>query len=165
MIARSEASRPPRPTLSCRSAPSSARLLHRAHRPRQGILATGGSEANENAIKIARLVTGRSKIITRRSSYHGATLAILGVAGDAQAPFEARSRARASTSTTLTVPVPGGGALGVGRQPRRADEREDPRTVAAVLLEGFTGTNGMQIPPRRLLAARPRRCATSTASC
>jgi len=34
----------------------------------------GGSEANENAIKMARLVTGRDKIITVIRSYHGATM-------------------------------------------------------------------------------------------
>src|SRR5258708_13829208 len=34
----------------------------------------GGSEANENAIKMARLATGREKIITRYRSYHGAPM-------------------------------------------------------------------------------------------
>src|ERR1700752_261655 len=34
----------------------------------------GGSEANENAMKMARLVSGRDKIITRYRSYHGATM-------------------------------------------------------------------------------------------
>ncbi|MDQ2742457.1 MAG: aminotransferase class III-fold pyridoxal phosphate-dependent enzyme, partial [Chloroflexota bacterium] len=33
----------------------------------------GGAEANENAMKIARLATGRQKVITRYRSYHGAT--------------------------------------------------------------------------------------------
>ncbi len=33
----------------------------------------GGSEANENAIKVARLATGRHKILARYRSYHGAT--------------------------------------------------------------------------------------------
>jgi taurine--2-oxoglutarate transaminase len=57
-------------------------LLHRHTGMEKFFFATGGSEAVENAIKIARLVTGRSKIVTRRNSYHGATLAALGVAGD-----------------------------------------------------------------------------------
>src|SRR5690606_22796702 len=48
----------------------------------KAFLTTGGSEAVENAIKIARLVTGRSKIIARKHSYHGATLAVLEIAGD-----------------------------------------------------------------------------------
>ncbi len=42
----------------------------------------GGSEANENAIKIARLVTGRDKIITRYRSYHGATMGSMTASGD-----------------------------------------------------------------------------------
>ena len=45
-------------------------------------LTTGGSEAVENAIKIARLITGRAKVLTRRNSYHGATMEVLGIAGD-----------------------------------------------------------------------------------
>ncbi len=42
----------------------------------------GGSEANENAMKMAKLVTGRSKIITRYRSYHGATMGAMTASGD-----------------------------------------------------------------------------------
>ncbi|HXW60806.1 MAG TPA: aminotransferase class III-fold pyridoxal phosphate-dependent enzyme, partial [Myxococcota bacterium] len=42
----------------------------------------GGAEANENAIKVARLFTKRHKIITRYRSYHGATLATINMSGD-----------------------------------------------------------------------------------
>src|SRR5690606_27552700 len=42
----------------------------------------GGSEANENALKIARLVTGRIKNIARYRSYHGATMGALSLTGD-----------------------------------------------------------------------------------
>src|SRR3989337_1028237 len=42
----------------------------------------GGSEANENAVKIARAVTGRHKILARYRSYHGATAASLTLTGD-----------------------------------------------------------------------------------
>src|SRR5580658_8909410 len=49
----------------------------------------GGAEANENAIKIARLVTKRHKIITRYRSYHGATLATINFSGDyRRIPFD-----------------------------------------------------------------------------
>ena len=48
-----------------------------------------GAEANENAVKIARLVTGRKKIVARNRSYHGATLAMLSLSGDPRRePFE-----------------------------------------------------------------------------
>ncbi len=42
----------------------------------------GGAEANDNAIKFARLYTGRSKIITRYRSYHGATYGAMTLSGD-----------------------------------------------------------------------------------
>ena len=48
-----------------------------------------GAEANENAVKMARLVTGRRKIVYRSRSYHGATLAMLALSGDPRRqPFE-----------------------------------------------------------------------------
>src|SRR4029434_5827313 len=42
----------------------------------------GGSEANENAIRLARLATGRHKILARYRSYHGATAGALTLTGD-----------------------------------------------------------------------------------
>src|SRR5207248_8197534 len=42
----------------------------------------GGSEANENAVKIARMVTGRHKIIARYRSYHGGTMGAATLTGD-----------------------------------------------------------------------------------
>ncbi len=43
---------------------------------------TSGTEANEAALKIARVVTGRRRVISRRRSYHGATAASISVTGD-----------------------------------------------------------------------------------
>src|SRR3954469_1860840 len=49
----------------------------------------GGAEANENAIKIARQVTRRTKLISRYRSYHGASLGALTLTGDwRRVPFE-----------------------------------------------------------------------------
>ena len=42
----------------------------------------GGAEANENAIKMARAVTGRQKILTRYRAYHGATSGAITLTGD-----------------------------------------------------------------------------------
>lgn len=42
----------------------------------------GGAEANENAIKVARMFTKRHKIVTRYRSYHGASLATINFSGD-----------------------------------------------------------------------------------
>lgn len=112
-------------------------------------LATGGSEAVENAIKIARLVTGRSKIIARKHSYHGATLAVLEIAGDMRKqPFAKTMR----TPLHIRDPYPTR-AAGPGQpsewlaSARALVQREGGETIAAILLEGLTGTNGMQHPP------------------
>src|SRR5881396_1609723 len=55
----------------------------------RSFICLSGAEANENAVKIARLVTGRRKIVSRGRSYHGATLAMLSLSGDPRgAAFE-----------------------------------------------------------------------------
>jgi len=109
-------------------------------------LTTGGSEAVENAIKIARLATGRSKIIAREHSYHGATLAVLEIAGDPRKqPFVA------TMGPALHIhdpyPVEPASPSSWLASARALVEREGGETIAAILLEGFTGTNGMQHPP------------------
>lgn len=111
-------------------------------------LTTGGSEAVENSIKIARLVTGRSKIIARRHSYHGATLAVLEIAGDVRKqPFAATMHA----PLHIRDPYPDRSIPGQPSEwlasARALIEREGGETIAAILLEGLTGTNGMQHPP------------------
>jgi len=42
----------------------------------------GGAEANENAIRIARTVTGRPKVLARYRAYHGATAGAISLTGD-----------------------------------------------------------------------------------
>lgn len=115
----------------------------------KAFLATGGAEAVENAIKIARLYTGRSKIVTRRNSYHGATLTTLAVAGDPRKrPFSADLPPAIHVDDPYPVPprAPGEASAWV-QSLEQVIEREGPSTIAALLLEGFTGTNGMQVPP------------------
>lgn len=124
-------------------------LLARHSGMAKAFLTTGGSEAVENAIKIARLVTGRSKIIARQNSYHGATLAVLEIAGDSRkAPFAA------TMGEPLHIADPYPPRAPTGDRPSDWLEslealiaREGGETIAAILLEGFTGTNGMQHPP------------------
>jgi len=125
------------------------RLLAEHSGMAKAFLTTGGSEAVENAIKIARLVTGRSKVIARANSYHGATLAVLEIAGD---PRKAPYTATMAAPLHIDDPHP-------ARAPtpeRKSDwldsaealvAREGGETIAAILLEGLTGTNGMQHPP------------------
>jgi taurine--2-oxoglutarate transaminase len=67
----------------------------------------GGADANEHAIKIARLVTGRSKIVTRYRSYHGATFGALAATGDARRlPFEPGLPGVVRVLDPVLLPVP-----------------------------------------------------------
>jgi taurine--2-oxoglutarate transaminase len=108
----------------------------------------GGAEANENAFKIARAVTGRQKILARYRSYHGATAAAMAATG------EPRSWSQ--------PPMPGivhvldwyhgvDRGLDTAEQSLRHLEEviqlEGPSTIAAFILEPVTGTNGILIPP------------------
>ena len=115
----------------------------------KAFLTTGGSEAVENAVKIARVITGRSKVIARRHSYHGATLAVLELSGDPRRePFAATMR----PGLYIDDPHPAREATG-GRASDWLESlhelvaREGAGSIAAIVLEGLTGTNGMQHPP------------------
>lgn len=128
----------------------------------KAFLATGGSEAVENAIKIAMLFTGRSKVICRRNSYHGATLGVLAVSGDPRRePFAPHLPGPGPLLIDDPFPVPVHDPGEPSRWVQSLDallEREGPQTVAAILLEGLTGTNGMQEPPADFWPAVRQRC-------
>jgi taurine--2-oxoglutarate transaminase len=107
----------------------------------KAFLCLSGAEANENAVKMARLVTGQHKIIYRTRSYHGATLGMLSLSGDPRrAPFDPGLPGGVAWKDPYSAD-PGAGDL------ERVLAREDPRTVAAVLLEGVVGANGVYPPP------------------
>ena len=109
----------------------------------------GGAEANENAIRIAKAVTGRQKILARYRSYHGATYATVTLTGDPRRwanepgmpgvvhvldPYHGTQRGFEDADTALAY----------------LDETialEGPSTIAAFILEPVTGTNGILIPP------------------
>ena len=125
-----------------------ARMLAERTGLARSFLTTGGSEAVENAVKIARLVTGRSKIITRKHSYHGATLAMLEMGGDARRdPFAGTWPQRLYIEDPYPSTSDSGGHSDWVRSLTQILDRERPESIAAILLEGFTGTNGMQLPP------------------
>jgi taurine--2-oxoglutarate transaminase len=108
----------------------------------------GGAESVENAIKIARACTGRSKIMSRYRSYHGATAAAMAATG------EPRSWAQAPLPGMIHFPD---WYHGVDRDQDSADVAlrnldeiimlEGPQTIAAIIVESVTGTNGILIPP------------------
>jgi taurine---2-oxoglutarate transaminase len=113
----------------------------------------GGSEANENAIKIARLVTGRNKIIARYRSYHGGTTGSATLTGDPRRfaaepgipgvcrvldPF----RYRCSFCKELSACN-----MQCAKHVEEVVDFEGPQNVAAIIMETVTGTNGIIIPP------------------
>ncbi len=113
----------------------------------------GGAEANENALKIARLVTGRLKLVSRYRSYHGASMGALSLTGDwrrtmlepgipgvihvqdcycDRCPFGQRvetCKRECATNIGATMAL------------------EGARSVAAVILEPVPGANGVMVPP------------------
>ena len=116
----------------------------------------GGAEANENAIRIARMVSGRQKIMARYRSYHGATAGSISLTGDPRRwanepgipgvvrffdPYKYRSHLyREGDSEEMFVR-------------RCLDEVEEiiayegGHTIAAMFVETVTGTNGLIVPP------------------
>jgi taurine--2-oxoglutarate transaminase len=110
----------------------------------------GGAEANENAIRMAKAFTGRSKVMARYRAYHGATYLTANLTGDPRRwaneqppvpgivrvfdPYHGPDRAQETAEEALD----------------RLEEQivlEGPSTIAAFLLETVTGTNGVLIPP------------------
>src|ERR1700754_58966 len=109
----------------------------------------GGAEANENAIRIARLFTGRQKIGARYRSYHGGTAGVLTLTGDPrrwgaepgipgvfripdfyhgiQRGFDTTEEVLARTEETI--------------------ELEGAKTIAARIVEAAVGTNGVMVTP------------------
>lgn len=109
----------------------------------------GGAEANENAIRIARLVTGRHKIGARYRSYHGGTAGALTATGDPR-----RWAAEPGIPGVFRIPDFYHGiqrgwdtAEEVLARTEEILELEGPKTVAGILIESVTGTNGVLIPP------------------
>jgi len=109
----------------------------------------GGAEANENAITIARLFTGRQKILDRYRSYHGGTAGAMTLTGDPR-------RWAAEPGMAGVVHIPDFHKWG-RKDPepvaKALEEIEDvvryegPQTIAAIIVESIVGTNGILIPP------------------
>lgn len=119
---------------------------------------TGGAEANENAIKLARLATGRFKILSRYRSYHGATNATMQLTGD---PRRWPSEPGAPGFIRIMDPVPLEYRFGTTDEEITQNhltyleeliQYENPKDIAAIFVESVTGTNGVLIPPRGWLA-------------
>jgi taurine--2-oxoglutarate transaminase len=113
----------------------------------------GGAEANENAVKLARWVTGRQKIVARYRSYHGATAGAITLTGDPRRWFAEPGLpgiVRMFDPYTYRCPAGHPDPCPVCSGGPHLEEilmYEGPHTVAAVMLETVTGTNGIIVPP------------------
>lgn len=125
----------------------------------------GGADANEHAIRMARLHTGRSKVLSTYRSYHGGTHLAVNVTGDPRrwasdtgtagvvhfhGPFLYRSQFHASTEAEECER-----AL---RHLQTVVELEGPSTIAAIVLEAIPGTAGIMVPPPGYMAGVRELC-------
>ncbi len=114
---------------------------------------TGGAAANENAVRLARHVTGRQKIIARYRSYHGATAGAMSLTGDPRRwAAEPGMTGVVRMLDPYTYRCPAGHpdpcpVCSGGPHLEEILQYENPETVAAVIVEPVTGTNGLLYPP------------------
>lgn len=116
----------------------------------------GGAEAIENAIKLARLYTGRHKIITQYRAYHGATYSAMSAGGDPRKLLvdsqQVPNIIHVENPYSYRCPWYSSSPAECGE---RAIENlhnvlkyEGPENVAAILMEGESGTSGcIKYPP------------------
>lgn len=124
----------------------------------------GGADANENAIRMARLTTGRDTVLSTYRSYHGATGSAIVATGDFRrvenqyarghthffGPFPYRSEfwsASPQEETTRAL-----------HHLRRVVESEGPAGIAAIILETIPGTAGVIVPPPGWFAGVRKLC-------
>jgi taurine--2-oxoglutarate transaminase len=130
------------------------------HKALSKILFTlGGADANENAIKLARGYTKRHKILTRYRSYHGATAGAMAATGDPRRvawepnlmpgvvhfldPYRYRSTFHRTNPNISEEDF----ARDYLNHLEEIILYEGPESIAAILIESVTGTNGIIIPP------------------
>jgi taurine--2-oxoglutarate transaminase len=118
---------------------------------------TSGTEANEAAFKIARLYTGKTKIIARYRSYHGSTMASIGATGD---PRRWAAEPGAKGQGFIFAPEVNCYKCPIGHTYPGCDIAcakylehmiENESDVAAVVVEPVVGTNGVLVPPPEYL--------------
>lgn len=118
----------------------------------------GGADANENAVKIARMYTGRQKVFSRYRSYHGSTYGAGNLTGEPRRyplepgapgfvkffdPYVYREKIRFNSEKEA--------AEYYVDKLREQVIYEGPNSVAAIVVETITGSNGVIIPPEGYL--------------
>jgi taurine--2-oxoglutarate transaminase len=133
-----------------------ARLIVEVAPERLGhvLFTTGGTEAIEHAVRMARLYTGRPKVLAAYRSYHGSTAASIHLTGD---PRRWASDTGAAGAVHFFGPLLYRSAFG-SRTPEEECERalahleqvillEGPSTIAGLVLESVIGSSGVIVPP------------------
>ena len=125
----------------------------------------GGADANENAIKIARMFTGRNKVFSRYRSYHGSTFGAGNLTGEPRRyplepgipgfvhffdPYVYRE--------PITFESEKAAADYYVAKLREQVIYEGPDSVAAIVMETITGSNGVIIPPEGYLQGVRKIC-------
>ncbi len=113
----------------------------------------GGAEANENAVRAAKLFTGRQKIVVRHRSYHGGTNLTVNLTGD---PRRWANEPGPPGIIRVLDPQPYNYSFGDDDATRCRENLkyleevlmyEGPQSIAAIMVETVTGTNGVLPPP------------------
>lgn len=116
------------------------KLLKLINLPGKILYTTSGAESVENALKIARQITGKTIVLARKNSYHGATLGALSVTGDWR-----NKEHKTISNWTKRIPEP------LQDPECRALEKlilkVGPQKIAAICLETIIGGNGVYTAP------------------
>jgi len=125
----------------------------------------GGTEAIENAVRLARGHTGRHKVLSAYRSYHGATGTSITLTGD---PRRWGNEPGAAGAVKFWGPYLYRSAFHASNEAEECERAlahladvlmvEGPKTVAAIVLETVVGTNGILVPPDGYLAGVRKLC-------
>ena len=129
--------------------------------PKKTMLVTTGAEAVENAIKIARVATGREWIIAFQNSFHGRTYTAMTATGKTKNSRMAFMRSTTPNIAHLPYPYPYRPIADVGEEElaelhvrlfeQALETNLAPEHVAAVIIEPIQGEGGFVVPPARFL--------------
>ncbi len=115
----------------------------------------GGADANENAIKMARMYTGRYKVFSRYRSYHGSTFGAGNLTGEPRRyPLEPGIPGFVKFFDPYlyreTIPFESEETAGAYYLAKLREQigYENPETIAAIVMETVTGSNGIIVPPK-----------------
>ena len=155
------------PALGCEARSELGKLLieHLPDSFGKVFFTNAGADANENAVKIARMYTGRNKIFSRYRSYHGSSFGAGNLTGEPRRyalepgvpgfvkffdPYVYREKIAFASEEEATE-------FYLAKLKEQI-EYEGPDSVAAIFMETITGSNGVIIPPKGYLPGVRKIC-------